>query len=156
MKKWYVPLAACALFAFVADTSRDSFQRLKQLAGGTWVQKGNTRQVCERWMVKDDHTLTGRGFYVRGTDTSWQEQVQLALAGDSLTYTSVVANQNDGTAVVFRLIPSESNVFTFTNPQHDFPQHISYQFIGKDSLHAWISGQAGGRERRVDFYYARK
>ncbi|HEY0305271.1 MAG TPA: DUF6265 family protein, partial [Longimicrobiales bacterium] len=45
---------------------------------------------------------------------------------------------------------------TFTNPQHDFPQRIIYR-LGRqhDSLFARIEGTMNGRERGVDFRYAR-
>lgn len=39
------------------------------------------------------------------------------------------------------------------NPQHDFPQKISYTLKGDGSLVAAIEGTKGGKARRVEFPY---
>jgi hypothetical protein len=157
MKIGYLP----AVFAFLSFIPGDNdpandFRKLKQLTGGTWIMQGKTRQVCEQWKQKDAHTLAGRGFYVQANDTSWQESVELVLQNNILSYISTVIDQNEGKSVLFRYAGSENGAITFSNPQHDFPQNITYQFIGKDSLHAWISGRQNGKAREAHFYYKRQ
>lgn len=157
MKIGYLPVIFALLSFIPGDNDPvNDFQKLKQLTGGTWVMQGKNRQVCEQWKQKDAHTLVGQGFYIQATDTSWQESVELILRDNTLTFISTVIDQNQGKSIFFRYAGSENSAFTFSNPEHDFPQNIAYQFIGKDSLHAWISGRQGGKERESHFYYRRR
>ena len=41
----------------------------------------------------------------------------------------------------------------FENPQHDFPQRISYELKGDGTLLAAIEGTKNGKTRRVEFPY---
>jgi hypothetical protein len=43
----------------------------------------------------------------------------------------------------------------FENPQHDFPQRISYTLKGDGKLTAAIAGSKNGKTRRVEFNYQR-
>ncbi|NCI46061.1 DUF6265 family protein [Sediminibacterium soli] len=152
---FYLLVAAC-ICSFTTDNPKAAFEKLKQLAGGTWVMQGRSKLICEQWKIKDNNTLSSNGFSIRAKDTIWQERVELVLKSNHLSYISAVANQNEGNAVAFKYTGEDNGVFTFSNAGHDFPQHINYEFINKDSLHAWINGKQEGKEARVDFYYRRK
>ena len=45
---------------------------------------------------------------------------------------------------------------TFGNPAHDYPQSVSYARLGKNSLYARTDGNIGGKNRRIEFKYARR
>ncbi|MDP9178690.1 MAG: DUF6265 family protein [Gemmatimonadota bacterium] len=45
---------------------------------------------------------------------------------------------------------------TFSNPAHDYPQSVSYARRGIDSLYARTDGNIGGKNRRIEFIYARR
>jgi hypothetical protein len=161
MKKITGILVFAAIVSFTVVKQTSSFEQLQVLAGGTWVMKAKTSTICEEWEKKNNNLLTSRSYRVKGKDTTQQETVALSLQANEIYYTSTVPDQNNAKPVPFKLIESKGMKFTFSNPQHDFPQRIIYEFVNRDSLHAWIEGTyisegtTVPKEIRRDFYYAR-
>ena len=162
MKKITGILLLTAMFSFTEVKQSSPFQQLQVLAGGTWVMKTKVSTICEEWKQQNNDLLTSRSYRVKGADTVQQETVALSRKGNEIYYTSTVPDQNNAKAVAFKLIESKGTKFTFSNPLHDFPQRIIYEFVNKDSLHAWIEGTyisegtTVPKEIRRDFYYSRK
>ena len=148
-------LSIAMLLSFRSAQPGTNFETLYKLAGGTWVMQTKKGTPCERWTKQNAHKLTNRSWKTTGTDTTWLENVELERKGNSISYNSLVSDQNGGQRIPFTLVEAKNGRFTFSNPAHDFPQTIVYEFIGKDSLHAWIDGKPNGKEKRLDFYYAR-
>ena len=144
------------MLAFSTPQQSNNFSQLHALTGGTWVMGSANGRVCERWVKQSDNLLTNRSFKVKGNDTTWQESVRLLNEGSKVTYWSRVANENEGKEVPFILTEAKDNRFTFSNPQHDFPQRIIYELVNKDSLHAWIEGNTGGKNLVLNNYYRRE
>ncbi|MBY0432721.1 MAG: hypothetical protein K2U26_01275, partial [Cyclobacteriaceae bacterium] len=84
-------------------------------------------------------------------DTTIFETVRLLQEKNSLFYIPQVKNQNGGLPVRFKEKQISDNELVFENPEHDFPQTISYTKITADSLVAEISGTKNGKERRQKF-----
>jgi Domain of unknown function (DUF6265) len=131
------------------------FEQLYVLAGGTWVMKTKKGLVCERWQKISNTELKDQGFKVIGKDTLMVEQVQLIEKEGQVYYIPTVKNQNGGMPVPFKLTEVRDNQFTFSNPEHDYPQFIVYDFVSKDSLHAWVDGKMNGKSLKIDYYYNR-
>ena len=70
---------------------------------------------------------------------------------NNLFYIPNVNNQNGGLPVRFATKTVSDMELVFENPQHDFPQIISYTKINADSLVAEISGTINGKERKQTF-----
>jgi hypothetical protein len=132
-----------------------NFQALYQLTGGSWRMKTAKGVTGERWKKVSNDELQNQAFKINGKDTMLLERVQLVKKGNDVYYISMVQNQNDGKSVPFKLTESANNQFIFSNPAHDFPQRIVYQFVTQDSIHAWIDGQYNGKFIKQDFYYKR-
>lgn len=149
------------LFSFAPAKQASSFQQLQQLVGGTWVMQSKVSVTCEEWKRKNSNGFTGISYRVKGKDTMQLETVELTLKGEEVNYIATTANQNDSKPVAFKLVEVKGTRFTFSNPQHDFPQRVIYEFVNSDSLHAWIEGTyisegtTVPKEIRRDFYYAR-
>jgi hypothetical protein len=89
------------------------------------------------------------------------------MAGDTLRLWELMVIRPVAGALVFEASPrgQPSAVFpvteytdsslVFENPAHDFPQQIRYDRRTADSLHAAVSGMAGGRSRTINFEYGR-
>jgi hypothetical protein len=156
MKKLSFLFAVIVCTSFTNTRQDAVFSELTTLTGGTWTMKTRKGMICEQWQKDNNRLLSGRSFQVSGTDTSWLENLELAATGEAITYHSQVNGQNDGKAIPFTLTAAKDGRFVFSNPTHDFPQRIIYEFVTKDSVHAWIEGTINGKERRSDFYYGRK
>ncbi|MEO8174142.1 MAG: DUF6265 family protein [Sediminibacterium sp.] len=155
MKKILCLSAVIVLVSFTAGYQPTPFQQLTVLAGGTWVMNTKTGTLCEEWKRAYNILLTGRSYKTQGKDTTIMERVQLSQRGVEVYYTPTAVGQNDDKPVPFKLSEATGNSFIFSNPDHDFPQRIGYEFVSKDSLHAWIEGKYNGKEMKKEFYYRR-
>jgi hypothetical protein len=78
--------------------------------------------------------------------------LRLDSAGD-IFYVAKPSGQPEAS---FKLIRATATEAVFENPQHDFPQRISYTLKPDGTLLAAIEGQKDGKTRRVEFPYQRK
>ena len=154
-KKIFLLPAFLIIHVFTTSFQQKTFLQLHALAGGTWVMKTKKEFLMERWIKINDSLLTNQAYQINGSDTTLLEHVALNRIGNEINYVSLVAQENKGKAVLFKLIETNKSQFTFSNPEHDFPQHIVYHLISKDSLHAWIDGKMNGKRVKKDFFYYR-
>ncbi len=118
---------------------------------GTWENKTTRGSIYETWNKISETEFAGKNYIVKEKDTVVFENIRLVQEKDSLFYIPAVKNQNDGLPVRFANKTISETQLVFENPQHDFPQIISYTKITPDSLVAEISGTKNGRERRQLF-----
>lgn len=144
--------AAFVLAVFCAWTNRKThdIQKAEWLLG-TWENKTSRGSVYETWDKVSSVELAGRSFSIKGKDTLVFETIRLVQEKDRLFYIPTVRNQNEGLPVRFASVKVSDAALIFENPEHDFPQVISYAGIGADSLMAEISGFRNGQERRQVF-----
>ncbi len=109
--------------------------------------------ICERWIKTNANELRSSGFKVIGTDTTVEEKIRLIKKDKDIYYIPTVTGQNGGKEVLFKLTSTVNGEYIFTNPEHDFPQRVVYQFITADSLHAYVDGQYNGKFVKQDFHY---
>lgn len=133
----------------------DKLKPLHGLAGGTWQMKTKKGFICERWTKTNAIELKSIGFKVIGADTTIEEKVRVIKKGSDIYYIPTVSGQNEGKEVYFKLTSTTNGEYIFTNPEHDFPQRVVYQFINADSLHAYVDGQYKGKYVKQDFHYKR-
>ena len=122
---------------------------------GNWENVTEIEQSYENWTQQNDSTLLGHSFTLIGTDTVFAEKVTLKQIGNDTFFTVIAYQQNNDDPVTFKMLSSKEGVFTFENPQHDFPRSISYSNPVKDSIHAWIEGNVNGEFQKIDFLYKR-
>lgn len=118
---------------------------------GTWENRTPRGKVYETWGKMNDNEFSGKSYIVRGQDTIVFETIQLVEEQDGLFYIPTVKNQNDGLPVRFANKTISETQLIFENPEHDFPQIISYTKINADSLVAEISGTKNGQDRKQTF-----
>ncbi len=114
-------------------------QKASWLLGG-WQSSASNSQLYEYWSVQNDTVFSGVGYVINGKDTGSKENIKLELHGQDLYSIPSVNNQNEGKPISFKLTSAENQKLVFENPQHDFPQKITYELIKEDSLVATISG----------------
>jgi hypothetical protein len=118
---------------------------------GTWENKTQRGSIYEMWGKTSENELSGKSFIVKEKDTIVFENIRLVQEKGGLFYIPTVKNQNDGKPVRFATKTISETQLVFENPQHDFPQIISYTKINTDSLVAEISGTKTGQERKQTF-----
>ena len=134
-----------------------NFEKIEQLYWliGSWTNITEEEQSYENWVKSNDSTLKAHSFTIVAKDTVFEERITVQQNGIDLSFTAQAYGQNDDTPITFKIISSKEGVFTFENPEHDFPTRISYSNPDRDSIHAWIEGTVEGNARKVDFYFKR-
>ncbi len=118
---------------------------------GTWENKTPKGSIYETWSKVSDQEYSGKSYIVKEQDTMVFETIRLVQEEDELYYIPTVKNQNDDLPVRFMAKVISETQLVFENPQHDFPQVISYTKINADTLVAEISGTRNGQERKQTF-----
>jgi hypothetical protein len=118
---------------------------------GSWYNESVTPISYEVWRELDDTTFMGRSYSVRGEDTVTTEFIRLEQRGNEMSYIPRVPDQNSGMPVKFKLTSIDENRLIFENPDHDFPQKITYHLVSPDSLVAEISGVFKDQHRSRQF-----
>ena len=142
--------AGFLLFSAFTMKQANDFKKVEWLIG-TWENKTSTGSIYETWSKIRDNELSGKSYMVKGKDTVVFENVRLVQEQDRLFYIPTVKDQNNGLPVRFAAKKISATQLVFENPQHDFPQIISYTKISLDSLVAEISGVRNGKERKEIF-----
>jgi hypothetical protein len=118
---------------------------------GTWENITPKGTVYETWKKMSDDELSGKSYLLKEQDSIVFETIRMVQEKDGLFYIPTVKNQNGDLPVRFAARTISETQLAFENPQHDFPQTISYSRIGMDSLIAEISGAKNGQKRRQIF-----
>lgn len=118
---------------------------------GKWQQRSAKGILTEAWYKPDDSTMVGISFFMAGSDTLSLENIRMEQRNGMLTYIPIVRDQNNGQAVYFALANITDSALVFENPEHDFPQKISYSLRADDSLVAIVSAVKEGKERSQIF-----
>ena len=141
-------LIAVALLALAGSTgARDEAPALEELSwlAGHWVRDEGGSRSEEIWLPPSGNTMLGMNQTITGDLTIAFEYVRIVRLGEAIDY---VAQPGGKSPVAFRLVQWGENRAVFENPEHDFPQRISYVRT-EDRLDARISGPSGGEEKSV-------
>ena len=136
-------LASAGALAHVAP-----IDKLAWLAG-CWSHTGAEQGSVEMWTLPAGGTMLGVSRTVKNGETADFEFMQLRVnAEGKLVFIALPSGQKETTFVAVSL-GNES--VTFENPQHDFPQKVSYRLESADRLVGRIEGKRGGTLRGIDF-----
>lgn len=140
----------------VGNRSRQyvEIEKLRWLKG-VWENSAPEGRAVEFWEIKNDSVLIGKSCFIIGGDTVSSENLSLEQHGIDVFYIPVVKNQNNGLPVKFRLMNSKELEWIFENPDHDFPQKITYRRFSVDSLLAVVSGTEKGEFKEFKFLMSR-
>lgn len=150
-------LVACKKDPKPKTVDSKTYTKIEQLHWlvGNWENITELEKSYENWTQKNDSTLLGHSFTLIGTDTVFAERVTLKQVDDEVFFTVIAYQQNDDKPVTFKLSSVEAGIFSFDNPEHDFPTRISYSNPTKDSIHAWIEGNTAGEFQKINFLFKR-
>jgi len=118
---------------------------------GEWENNFEGGRSFEGWVMESDSLLSGLSYTIDNGDTVQYETVQLVQRGIDLFYIPTVSDQNESQPVEFKLTIFTDSTLVFENPEHDFPQKISYINYRGDSLLAEISGMFEDEPAAIKF-----
>ncbi len=117
---------------------------------GCWSGVVNKRDFREQWTPLRGGLMLGLGHTVMEGRTQDFEYLRLESRQDGVYYVVIPSGQRE---TAFRLVSTttedKDTIFTFENPQNDFPQRIVYRRATEGWLYAAIEGKLKGEERRV-------
>jgi hypothetical protein len=122
--------------------------------GGHWRMEKAGRVVDEHWMTPVAGVMLGMSRTVSRGKVIEHEFIQIREGpGGALFYIALPSGQKEAAFQVVSLSATEA---VFENPQHDFPQKISYALQADGTLLAAIEGPGkDGQLRRIEFPYKR-
>ena len=152
--QWCLLIAAglAPLVAAEKNSPKTTVASLGWLAG-EWVFERNWRVVTERWGAPAGGMMLGTSHTVAKEKTVEYEFVLIrAEANGDIVYVAKPSGQREAS---FKLVRASERELVFENPEHDFPQRISYTLKDDQTLVAAIEGAKNGKPRRVEFPYRR-
>ena len=108
----------------------------------------------EHWTRTNDSLLTGRGLVLSGGDTVFVEYLGIHTNADRAFYSARTPSQNGGASVDFKLTAAFGDSLVFEDPEHDFPQRITYAWSAAErGWHIRLAGRGknGPHEERLHF-----
>lgn len=139
------------LLASPAAAQNRTLAELHWLAG-CWERARPTSRMVELWTPAVNSVMTGTSYSVTDTSQRELEQLRLFARGDTLIYEAHPSTQKMNE---FRSTKISAQEIVFEDPEHDFPQKITYRRVGADSLIAITEGDRAGRAQPVTFAFKR-
>lgn len=132
-------LRAIAVFPILVLADSTADKEFDWLIGCWWTPDKSSQEV---WVADSDHSLAGFAVNVRDDAVSYYEILTIRQREDgSFVFTAHPAREP---TAAFKATEITETGVVFTNPDHDYPQKISY-FIENDELVATISMLNGDR-----------
>lgn len=103
---------------------------------GTW--KVESKELYEHWDRLNENSLKGFSYELKHGQMIVSEYMDIIQNNNEIIFTATVLNQNMGKSIDFKLTSSDS-VFTFENPNHDFPKKIVYQMLSNSEIFVQVS-----------------
>ncbi|WP_443937262.1 DUF6265 family protein [Pedobacter sp. MW01-1-1] len=154
MKK-IIPLLVLGMLFSVTLFAQKEINQFDFLVGH-WEMKTKTGKITEHW-IKQKDSLIGRSYrHTENGDSLLEEEVILKKIDKVFHFCVTGFQEHNKGKTNFKLVSVENQVYIFENPEHDFPQRIAYQNMGKDTLQAWIEGKIQDTTRKIPFSYVRK
>ena len=116
---------------------------------GKWEGLQGSGIYHEEWEFNDESVLTGKAYLIKKGEILNTEKLKIHLSGSDVLYTADVSH--NPSPVSFRLTSYENNIFIFENPDHDFPQKITYEMKNDGSLFAVVEAINNGKNRRIEY-----
>lgn len=119
---------------------------------GNWVIADDNARQLETWIC-DETGARGNAYRVVGADTLFSEKYSLAHFEDLGWVLNIsVKGQNQDAYIPFTLTQWDDGMLEFTNPNHDFPNRITYTWHSTDSLKAVVDDGPNG-VKKLEFNY---
>ena len=136
------------------DTLLRELQELPTLKWllGTWYYDSGPKRYFECWKQRSNYAMEGTSYYLSDetTDTTFTESILLTKIGPDYYY--LPKTNSNPNPVPFKLVLLEEDKVVFENPEHDFPQRITYHRHNDKRMRASIEDMDARKVIHFDFY----
>jgi hypothetical protein len=129
----HIVLTFSALLLFQASFAQNNLFDFLQ---GTWKMDG--KEIYEHWDKLNNYSMKGVSYAIDDEQIVIFEYLEMLSDNDIVIYVATAVGENDGLGIAFTMTRSDS-IFSFENPQHDFPKIITYQKISDNEMTVKIS-----------------
>ncbi|HEX9278252.1 MAG TPA: DUF6265 family protein [Casimicrobiaceae bacterium] len=144
-------VAPTATPATTSSAPVQSFEALAWLRG-CWEGKVSRRGFNEQWQSPRGGMMLGSSQMVIGQQTQDYTYLRIESRPDGLYYVAVPSGKKE---IAFKLTGVDDDkggkVFTFSNPQGEFPQRIVYRHSEQGLLFAQVGGKLDGKDKEVTY-----
>lgn len=118
---------------------------------GCWGGTVNQRTFREQWMPLRGDMLIGMSHTVFQDKVQNYEYLRIEARPDGVYYVALPSGQKEAAFKLTAAVATDdgATTFTFSNPEHDFPQLIHYRRGTEGWLYATIEGKLKGEDRKV-------
>jgi len=128
--------------------ARESMQDLLQL-NGKWTSSESVL-FNEYWHIKSDTLLLGLGFSLHENDTVFKEELKIFYLDGNVFYGAKVGESDQ--FILFKLTKAGKDSWIFENPEHDYPNIISYEIDGE---HLFATTTNSNGNKKIEFIMKR-
>lgn len=152
MKRSIFLVTVAVLFAGSAFGQNTKLQSLTWLLGKWHTESVNSISE-EIWYAVSPYTFEGKGMTISKStgDTVFVEKLWIIDTGGELFYIAKVAENEY--PVSFKLSALTQQTVLFENPEHDYPQKISYSLAEGGKLFTTVIGNRSGKEGKLELQY---
>ena len=129
-------------FSLMLGACSDPQYPLFRLEGKWYCKTPDGNWVSESWEKHSDDLMKGVGKEIKGEEESVTEYLELKRMGDGLIYSATVPTQNEGDPVEFICDSASVDFLRFSNPEHDFPKFITYQFVSATHMKVTVGNDS--------------
>lgn len=136
---------------FISCQTNNELLFFDQIIGEWQLQN---QPVIEKWEFKDG-LYQSQVMMIRNSDTTITEKIRIIEKDGEYFYEATVMDHNNNSPVLFRIAESNENKVVFENPDHDFPNRITYVLINDKTINATIGGIRDGKNMEIEFNYSK-
>jgi hypothetical protein len=144
------------LAAFVHGNTCAAEPEIAKLSwlAGCWASEGGEPGSGEHWTSLAGETMLGTSRTVKHGKTVEFEFMELRYLPDGKL--AFIAHPSGQRTTVFPVLRISDSEVVFENPEHDFPQRVSYAREGESKLRARVEGNRKGTHRVIEFPMSRE
>ena len=128
--------------------SKNKFERFNWLIG-QWEGIQGAGIYHEEWKNVSESELKGKAYMIKKGEIVNVEILNIHVNETGISYTADVSH--NPSPVSFKLTNLSDNSFIFENPEHDFPQKISYENKDNQFLFATVEAVKNGKIKKIEY-----
>jgi Domain of unknown function (DUF6265) len=119
---------------------------------GCWKSSNSKFETREHWMPAAGNMMVGMSHTVSDGETIGYEYLRIEERDGKLVY---IANPSGQEEASFYQSEISDKKMVFVNPDHDFPQRITYYLLNDGSIHARVEGEKNDKIDGFDIFMLR-